>query len=119
MATQKKVNDALRAAYMDRVKTMFEKDGDDVLVTGSNEIALPCVDGNMNETFMVITFKIPTGSRDDHEPYDGYAAAEDYRMKCEKKAAKEKETAEKKAAKIAKDTAAREAKKKAKEAREA
>ena len=37
-----------------------------------------------------MTIKIPTGSRDG-DAYDGYAAAEDYAMKCEAKRAKQAE----------------------------
>jgi hypothetical protein len=48
----------------------------------------------------VLTFKVPTGSRDG-DAYDGYSMAEDYQMKqTEKKAkaeAKAKETAKNKA----------------------
>ena len=67
---------------------------------GSNEIALPVVDEDGNEKWLVLTFKVPTGSRDG-DAYDGYSMAEDYQMKqAEKKAkaeAKVKETAKNKA----------------------
>lgn len=115
MATSKKsLNEKLRTAYMELVKSfLIEEYDEEILVTGSNEFCIPCVDGEGNDEFVVVTFKVPTGSRDG-DAYDGYAMAEDYRMKCEAKAEKAKESAKKKAEKIARDKANREAKAKAK-----
>lgn len=119
MAESKKtLHEALRAGYMERIKAFLESEGEEVLVTGSNEFALPCVDNAGNDEFMVLVFKVPTGSRDG-EPYDGYGMAEDFRIKSETKAAKAKELAKAKAEKIAKDKAQREAKAKAKAEHEA
>ena len=118
MPTSKKsLHDAIRTRYIDLVSEFLSSKGEEVLVTGSNEIALPCVDAEGNDEFIVITFKVPTGSRDG-DAYDGYSMAEDYRIKQADKAAKAKEAAAKKAAKIAKDKANREAKAKAKAERE-
>lgn len=115
MATSKKsLNEKLRAKYMELVKCYLADEYDEeILVTGSNEFCIPCVDDEGNDEFLVITFKAPTGSRDG-DAYDGYAMAEDYRMKCEAKAEKAKESAKKKAEKIARDKANREARAKAK-----
>ncbi len=114
MATSKKsLNEKLRNSYLTLVSDFLKEKGEEILVTGSNEICLPCVDAEGNDEFVVITFKVPTGSRDG-DPYDGYGIAEDYAMKCEAKAEKAKETARKKAEKIAKDKADREARAKAK-----
>jgi len=114
MATSKKsLNEKLRNFYLTLVSDFLKEKGEEILVTGSNEICLPCVDSEGNDEFVVITFKVPTGSRDG-DPYDGYGIAEDYAMKCEAKAEKAKETARKKAEKIAKDKADREARAKAK-----
>lgn len=119
MATSKKnLHDTLRAQYMERVSKFLADAGEEVLVTGSNEIALPCVDSEGNDEFIVLTFKIPTGSRDG-DAYDGYSMAEDYHMKCSEKAEKAKVAAEKKAKKIEADKKAREAKVKAKAEHEA
>ena len=49
-----------------------------------------------------MTVKVPTGSRDG-EAYDGYAMAEEYRLKVAEKAEKARKAAEAKAKKIAKD----------------
>ena len=111
--TKKTLHENLRQRFMTAVKTALEQNGEEVLRTNSNEFALPCTDEEGNDEFVVITFKVPTGSRDG-EPYDGYGEADSYAMKVADKAEKAKVAAEKKAKKIAKDKAAREAKAKAK-----
>lgn len=115
MATtsKKSLHDALRAKYIERVSKFLADAGEEVLVTGSNEIALPCVDSGGNDEFIVLTFKVPTGSRDG-DAYDGYSMAEDFKMKSAEKAEKAKIAAEKKAKKIAQDKKMREEKAKAK-----
>ena len=115
MATtsKKSLHDALRAKYIERVSKFLADAGEEVLVTGSNEIALPCVDSEGNEEFIVLTFKVPTGSRDG-DAYDGYSMAEHFKMKSAEKAEKARIAAEKKAKKIAQDKKMREEKAKAK-----
>lgn len=114
MATSKKtLNEKLRYSYLNRVADFLHAEDEDVLLTASNEICVPCVDEEGNDEFIVITFKVPTGSRDG-DAYDGYAVAEDYAMKCKEKMEKAKATAQKKAEKIARDKANREARAKAK-----
>ena len=115
MATNSKktLHNALRAKYIERVSKFLADSGEEVLVTGSNEIALPCVDSEGNDEFIVLTFKIPTGSREG-DIYDGYSMAEDFKMRTAEKAEKAKIAAEKKARKIARDKQMREAKAKAK-----
>lgn len=115
MATNSKktLHNALRAKYIERVSKFLADSGEEVLVTGSNEIALPCVDSEGNDEFIVLTFKIPTGSREG-DIYDGYSMAEDFKMRTAEKAKKAKVAAEKKAKKIARDKQMREAKAKAK-----
>ena len=97
--TTKSLNDALRAQYMERVHNCLSVE-DEVLVVGANELAVPVVDADGNEKWVVLTVKVPTGSRDG-DAYDGYAMAEDYRMRQADKAAKqaerERKTAERKA----------------------
>ena len=119
MATSKRnLNDKIRADYMARVRDALTQAGDEILVTGSNEFAIPCVNAEGDDEFIVITFKVPTGSRDG-DPYDGYAVAQEYSMKLAEKAEKAKEAAAKKAKKIEADRKMREAKAKAKAEREA
>ena len=110
MGTSKTVLDnAIREKFIGLVKGFLEKSGEEVLITGSNEIALPCVDAEGNEKFIVLTFKVPTGTRCG-EPYNGYDEAADYKAHCEEKAEKAKVAAEKKARKIEADKKAREEK---------
>lgn len=106
--TVKAMNEEIKANYLGLVGDyLANENGEEVLRVGSNEIAMPIVDEAGNEKWIVLTFKIPTGSRDSGEPYDGYSMAEDYKMKCEAKVAKAKAKAEK----AEKDKAKREAKK--------
>lgn len=111
--SRKSLHEALRARYMEMVRQYLTEQGEELLVTGSNEYAIPCVDSEGNDEFLVLTFKVPTGERGG-DPYDGYSVAEDFAMKQKAKAEKAKEAAAKKAAKIAKDAADRKAKAEAK-----
>lgn len=100
MASNAKVlREAIKAEWVDFLSEAIQRRGDETLQTASNEIAVPVVDGEGGEHFIVLTVKIPTGSHDG-DAYDGYAAAEDYTMKCESKRAKalerERKSAERK-----------------------
>ena len=101
--------DIMRNKFMENVQTMIENQDYEVLETGSNEICVPIVNEDHEEGYLVITFKIPKGSRDG-EPYDGYAVAQDFKMKCDEKARKVAEAQKKKAEKIERDRKAREEK---------
>lgn len=109
-SNQKQLCDNLRAQWLDTFKDVLEKRGEEVLQTASNELAIPVVDAEGGEHFIVLTVKVPTGSRDG-DAYDGYAVAEDYAMKCAEKEAKAKAKAEKAAkAKAKRDSEKAEAK---------
>lgn len=110
----KKANDALRAKYVATLIEMF-KDSEDVLRTGTGEIAFPVVDEEGEDNWVVLTVKIPSGSRDG-DAYDGYALADEYTTKIADREEKAKKAAEKKAAKIARDQKMREQKAAAKAA---
>ena len=103
----KNTNDALRAQYLDLITALLTGAEEEVLRVKSNEIAIPCVDADGEDNFVVITVKVPTGSRDG-DPYDGYGEAESYALNCKQKAEKAAIEAEKKAKKIARDKAMRE-----------
>lgn len=114
MAQNKKaLHENLRNKYIEMISEVLKAEGEEVLVTNTNEIAFPCIDEEGNDEWLVLTFKIPTGSRDG-DIYDGYGEAESFKMKQEEKREKAKAAAEAKAKKIAKDKAEREAKAKAK-----
>jgi hypothetical protein len=116
MATRKTLREEIKLHYVEVLKQAL-CESEEVLRVGSNELAFPVVDKEGNEDFVVLTIKIPTGSRDG-DPYDGYAMAQEYEMKLQSKAEKAKVAAEKKAKKIEKDKKMREAKAKAKAERE-
>ena len=90
----KQLCDNLRAQWFDIFKKVLEERGEEVLQTASNELAIPVVDTEGGEHFIVVTVKVPTGSRDG-DAYDGYAVAEDYAMKCAERKAKTEEKARK------------------------
>lgn len=105
--TRKQLDEEIKLRFLEGVSEHLSNAGEEVLRVGSNEIALPVVDSEGEERWLVLTFKVPTGSRDG-DAYDGYSMKQDYEMKLAEKAAK----AEEKAKKAAKDKAKREAKEK-------
>jgi hypothetical protein len=111
---KKQIREAVRAHYMEKVKAFLAEQEDEVLVVGSNEFAIPVVRSDGEEDYIVLTFKMPTGSRDG-DGYDGYAMAEDYAFKLEEKRKKAEAAAAAKEKKMAKDKARREQKNAGKE----
>lgn len=112
--TQKQRDELLKTEFLDRVANFLSgEDGgeEEVLRVKSNEIAIPVVDSEGNERWIVITIKVPTGERGG-DGYDGYSMAEDFQMKQEAKAEKRAE----KEAKAEADRKKREAEKARKEA---
>lgn len=114
----KKLNDALRVKYVDVVKAMLANLGEEVLQVGSNEVAIPVVDAEGNDQYVVFTVKVPSGSRDG-DAYDAYERAEAYNLKLKEAAEKRKAAAEAKAKKIAHDEQVRAERAAAKQARKA
>jgi hypothetical protein len=102
----KATNEALRAQYIELITKLLGEGGEEVLRVKSNEIAIPCVDRDGEDNYVVITIKVPTGSRDG-DPYDGYGEADSYALSVKQKAEKAEADAKKKAAKIARDEAMR------------
>ena len=117
--TKKQLHEEIRNRYLALISEYLTAQGEEILRVKSNEIAIPTLDEDGNDEFIVMTFKVPTGSRDDGEAYDGYGMAEQYAESVAEKEEKAKAEAEKKAKKIAKDKAQREAKAKAKADHEA
>ena len=116
--SKKQLHEGIRSKFIALFKEYLESQGEEVLRTKSNEIAVPTLDEEGNEEFIVITFKVPTGSRDDGEAYDGYGVAQQYAESIVAKEEKAKVEAEKKAKKIERDKAMREQRAKAKAERE-
>ena len=107
--TRKQLDEEIKVRFLEGVTEHLSNVGEEVLRVGSNEIALPVVDTEGEERWLVLTFKVPTGTREG-DAYDGYSMAEDYAMNQAKKAEKAKAKAEK----AEKDKAKREAKAKEK-----
>ena len=112
--SKKQLHEGIRNRFMKAVTDWLVEQGEEVLRTKSNEIAIPCLDEDGNDEWCVITFKVPTGSHDDGEAYDGYSMADEYTAKEADKAEKAEKAKAEKEKKIAKDKAQREAKAKAK-----
>ena len=117
--TKKQLHEGIRNSFMARVVEFLTNEGEEVLRAKSNEIAIPCVDEEGNDEWCVITFKVPTGSRDDGEAYDGYGMAQQYADKVKADKEKAERTKAEKKKKIARDAAQRAARAKAKADHEA
>ena len=111
----KATNEALRAQYVELLTKLLADGGEEVLRVKSNELAIPCVDKDGEDNYVVVTIKVPVGSRDG-EPYDGYGEAESYALSVKQKAERDAEKEKEKQKKIARDQAyrARQAENKAK-----
>lgn len=118
MATTKQLHEELRNKFLEKITKLLADEGEEILATGSNEIAIPTLDSENNDEYIVITVKVPTGSRDG-DAYDGYAMADEYRRRVAVAKEREEKAKAEKERKIARDNAMREQKAKAKAEREA
>ena len=113
--TKAQLETALRNTYLSFIsQTISQEMETDVLPVSASELAVPCLDDEGNEKFVLIKVSIPRGTRNGsggYDPYDGYAVAEDYAIDCQEKAQKKADAEAKKQAKIARDQKAREEKK--------
>lgn len=114
--SRKALREEVKEIYVNKLIDFFRED-EQVLRTGSNEIAFPVVDSEGNEDFIVITVKIPTGANKGTEPYDGYSMAEEYEIKCRQKAELAAKRQAEKEKKIKRDEEFRRKKKEAAEKR--
>ena len=95
--SNKMANEKLRNEWVENLIAGITAVEEEVLRVKSNEIAIPVIDANDEEKFVVITVKVPTGADKGKEPYDGYAEADDYAHKlAEKKIAHDKKMREEK-----------------------
>ena len=117
MSTRKLLQNELRGKWLLMLSNLLESQGEQVLRVKSNEIAIPTTDSENNEEFIVITVKIPTGTRNG-ELYDGFEMADDYQLKLIANSEKAKERQIKKERKIEQDKKRREHQKKLKEKKE-
>ena len=105
--TKAQLETKLRNTFLNFVTEQVQASFDtDVLPVSASELAIPCLDEEGNEKFVLIKVSIPRGTRNGnggYDPYDGYAVAEDYAQDCVDKAAKKADAEAKKQAKIARD----------------
>ena len=105
--TKAQLETALRKTYLEMIKTMLSEQCEiDALPVGASEMAVPCLDAEGGEAWVLIKVSVPRGTRNGsggYDPYDGYAVAEDYALDLQEKADKKAAAEAKKQAKIAKD----------------
>lgn len=116
------LNNNLRNSILrDFMAFVAEKYEADTLSYSTSSFTFPVVDEEGNEKFAKVSISIPRGTRNGeggYDAFDGYAAAEDFRLDQEEKAAKKAASEAKKEAKRKADEAKREAKKVVKELNE-
>ena len=102
MASKASLENALRNEFLkfitEAIQTTFETDA---LAVSASELAIPCLDEEGNEKWILIKVSVPRGTRNGeggYTPYDGYEAAQAY---TEEKESKAQERAVKKAMKEA------------------
>lgn len=91
---------AIRNEFIDTISKFIEDwRGTDSLRVSASEIAVPVVDEEGNEKFVLIKMSVPRGTRNGdggYIPYDGYAAADEYKLDLADKADKKRAREEKK-----------------------
>ena len=117
MATEKKLNDELRATFIEKFRTWLVEHGEEAMYTASGTLYVPTLDAEGNEKWIKVSVIIPKDATEENGT-DGYSLAADYvaaqKEKAEKAAAKEAE----KQKKIARDAERRAKKNKPKEKNE-
>lgn len=113
--TKAQLETAIRNDFLTAISDFISESREtDVLPVSASELAVPCLDAEGNEKWVLIKVSIPRGTRNGeggYDPYDGYTAAEDYQIEQADKAEKKAKAEAKKQAQIAKDQKAREEKK--------
>lgn len=88
--TKAQLENALRNTYLSLIaQTVSHEMEIDALPVSASELAIPCLDEEGNEKFVLIKVSVPRGTRNGqggYEPYDGYAASEAYLLEQESKA---------------------------------
>lgn len=110
---------ALRVDFLQSITEMIQsKYETDVLPISASEIAIPVVDAENNDKFVLIKVSIPRGTRNgngSYDEYDGYGLAEAYAEECATKQAKKEASEAKKKAEAEERKRKREAKQTIKE----
>lgn len=105
--TKAQLETAIRNRFLSFIaQTISQEMEIDALPVSASELAIPCLDDEGNEKWALVKVSIPRGTRNGsggYDPYDGYAAAEDFAADLDEKAAKKEASEAKKQAKIAAD----------------
>lgn len=105
--TKAQLETAIRNDFLTAISTFISEDREtDVLPVSASELAIPCLDAEGNEKWVLIKVSIPRGTRNGeggYDPYDGYYAAEMYQMEQKDKAIDKAKKEAIKQAKIAAD----------------
>ena len=105
--TKAQLETAIRNDFLTAISDFISESREtDVLPVSASELAIPCLDAEGNEKWVLIKVSIPRGTRNGeggYDPYDGYSVAEDYQIEQADKAEKKAKAEEKKQAKIAAD----------------
>lgn len=90
MASKAQLENKLRSTFMDHIVEMVNSVyATDALTVSASEIAIPVLDEEDNEKFVLVKVSIPRGTRNGeggYIPYDGYEAHEAYLEEIESKA---------------------------------
>jgi hypothetical protein len=82
MASKATLENLLRNQYLSFISGAISQEMEiDALPVSASELAIPCLDEEGNEKFVLIKVSIPRGTRNGmggYDPYDGYAANEAY-----------------------------------------
>ena len=90
MASKASLENGLRNKFLSFISDVISSEMEtDVLPVSASELAIPCLDEEGNEKYVLIKVSIPRGTRNGeggYTPYNGYDAFEEYKADKESKA---------------------------------
>ena len=105
--TKAQLETLLRNKFLNFVSDTISQEMEiDVLPVSASELAVPCLDEEGNEKWVLIKVSIPRGTRNGaggYDPYDGETEHKEYLADLKEKAQKKADAEAKKQAKIARD----------------
>jgi hypothetical protein len=93
----------LREHYLNKFIEFSKAEGEDARQIASNQFCFPVVGCNGSEEWIQITVAVPLGSNKGKEPFDGYAAEDNYKFKLQEDAKKAKKKEEERQKKMERD----------------
>lgn len=104
------LENAIKVDVLAKMIPFLEEQFGEVLKVASGEVSIPTINANGEECYFNVKVSVPRGTRDG-QPYDGYAAAEDWKLEEEAREDKKRKAEEAKARKIAEAERKKEARK--------